>query len=64
MVLPGSGETESTIALVSGGPALQLWRGTELYEHELRRPLSEALARDHLAPHGGYSEIESTIKPY
>ncbi|CAB3219837.1 unnamed protein product [Arctia plantaginis] len=58
VVLPGSGETESTIALVSGGPALQLWRGTELYEHELRRPLTEAHARDHLAPHGDLNSLE------
>lgn len=54
VVLPGNGESESTIALVSGGPVLQLWRGAELHEHPLRRPLTEAYARTHLAPHGIY----------
>ncbi|XP_075982791.1 nuclear pore complex protein Nup133 [Anticarsia gemmatalis] len=58
VALPGSGETESSIALVSGGPALQLWRGADLHEHELRRPLTEAYARDHLAPHGDLNSLE------
>lgn len=58
IVLPGSGDTESTIALVSGGPALQVWRGAELHEHELRRALTEAHARDHLAPHGELNSLE------
>ncbi|CAH0593985.1 unnamed protein product [Chrysodeixis includens] len=58
VVLPGNGESESTIALVSGGPALQLWRGAELHEHPLRRPLTEAYARTHLAPHGDLNSLE------
>ncbi|XP_047034007.1 nuclear pore complex protein Nup133 [Helicoverpa zea] len=58
VVLPGGGDAESTIALVSGGPALQLWRGAELHEHALRRPLTDAVARTHLASHGDLNSLE------
>ena len=60
MVLPSapnpenSEEEEECIALVAGGPLLQLWCGADVYEHHLRRPLSEAFARAHLAPQGRY----------
>lgn len=59
VVLPGTTnpenpeeEEEECIALVAGGPLLQLWCGAEVHEHHLRRPLSEAFARAHLAPQG------------
>lgn len=59
VVLPGwkesesvEGEPEECIVLVAGGPLLQLWCGSEVTEHHLRRPLSEAFARAHLAPQG------------
>ncbi|KAJ8713778.1 hypothetical protein PYW08_007398 [Mythimna loreyi] len=58
VVLAGGGGAESTIALVSGGPALQLWRGAELHEHALRRALTDAHARAHLAPHGELNSLE------
>ncbi|KAJ8724193.1 hypothetical protein PYW07_008173 [Mythimna separata] len=58
VVLPGNSATESTIALVSGGPALQLWRGAELHEHSLRRALTDAHARTHLTPHGELNSLE------
>ena len=58
MVLPSAPnpenpeEEEECIALVAGGPLLQLWCGADVFEHHLRRPLSEAFARAHLAPQG------------
>ncbi|CAH2094217.1 unnamed protein product [Euphydryas editha] len=65
VVLPGwkdsensEGEPEECIALVAGGPLLQLWCGSEVTEHHLRRPLSEAFARVHLAPQGDLNSLE------
>ncbi|XP_068619405.1 nuclear pore complex protein Nup133 [Battus philenor] len=50
VVLGGGGEAEECVALVAGGPLLQLWRGAELHEHHLRRALADAHSRAHL-PH-------------
>ncbi|XP_041969027.1 nuclear pore complex protein Nup133 isoform X3 [Aricia agestis] len=47
------------VALVASGPVLQLWRGSHVQEHQLRRPLTEALARAHLAQ-GDLSSLELT----
>ncbi|CAH0728191.1 unnamed protein product, partial [Brenthis ino] len=65
VVLPGTTnpenpeeEEEECIALVAGGPLLQLWCGAEVHEHHLRRPLSEAFARAHLAPQGDLNSLE------
>ncbi|XP_072930222.1 nuclear pore complex protein Nup133 [Epargyreus clarus] len=52
-----AGEGEC-VALLAGGPLLQLWRGAELHEHHLRRPLAEAFARSHLAPQGDLNTLE------
>ncbi|KAJ0173865.1 hypothetical protein K1T71_011014 [Dendrolimus kikuchii] len=51
-------EDEGCIALVAGGPVLQLWRGAELHEHNLRRPLTDAYARTYLAQHGELNTLE------
>ncbi|XP_045777075.1 nuclear pore complex protein Nup133 [Maniola jurtina] len=52
------GEEDECIALLAGGPLLQLWCGAEVNEHNLRRPLSEAFARSHLAPQGDLNSLE------
>ncbi|XP_047537191.1 nuclear pore complex protein Nup133 [Vanessa atalanta] len=63
VVLPGWESAEGTensecVVLVAGGPLLQLWCGAEVHEHHLRRPLSEAFARAHLAPQGDLNSLE------
>ncbi|XP_069360877.1 nuclear pore complex protein Nup133 [Maniola hyperantus] len=65
VVLPAATNTENPeeeedecIALLAGGPLLQLWCGAEVNEHNLRRPLSEAFARSHLAPQGDLNSLE------
>ncbi|CAH2046121.1 unnamed protein product, partial [Iphiclides podalirius] len=66
VVLSGRGSSEGggpeqqgeCVALVASGPLLQLWRGAELHEHHLRRPLCDALARAHLAPQVDLNSLE------
>lgn len=50
-----SGPEGGCVALLAGGgggPQLQLWRGAELHEHELRRALADAYARSQMQPQG------------
>ncbi|XP_045502936.1 nuclear pore complex protein Nup133 [Colias croceus] len=62
VILPplGSSEEDNSelVCMVAGGPLLQLWGGAGLHEHHLRRPLVDAFARAHLAPHGEPSTME------
>ncbi|XP_047505171.1 nuclear pore complex protein Nup133 [Pieris napi] len=53
-------DSDELICLVAGGPLLQMWSGSALHEHHLRRPLLDAAARAHLAPHGEPSTMEVT----
>ncbi|OWR45653.1 putative Nuclear pore complex protein Nup133 [Danaus plexippus plexippus] len=46
------------VALVAGGPLVQLWEDGDVREVSLRRPLCDALARTHLAPAGELSGLE------
>ncbi|CAG9565128.1 unnamed protein product [Danaus chrysippus] len=46
------------VALVAGGPVVQLWEDGDVREVALRRPLCDALARTHLAPAGELSGLE------
>ncbi|CAK1553349.1 unnamed protein product [Leptosia nina] len=59
-VVPTDPEEESSelVCLLAGGPLLQMWCGSALHEHHLRRLLLEAAARAHLAPHGEPSTME------
>ncbi|CAG4984246.1 unnamed protein product [Colias eurytheme] len=62
VILPPLGssseDNSELVCMVAGGPLLQLWGGAGLHEHHLRRPLVDAFARAHLAPHGEPSTME------